>query len=34
MSRGSGGNGWVFYILILVAINAASYYFNWGWTFW
>lgn len=28
----SGGKSWIFYILILVGINAASYFFGWG--FW
>lgn len=30
----SGGKSWIFYILILVAINLASYLFNWGFWLW
>lgn len=30
----SGGKSWIFYIVILLAVNAASYFFGWGlWIF-
>lgn len=26
--------GWIIWIIVLVVFNAASYYFQWGWTLW
>lgn len=32
MAGGGGAKSWIFYIVVLLAFNALSYFFNWGWT--